>query len=81
MKFGSIRWKQLYLCKGEEKMKDNSFWKTIAIISTSLLIIVLFTSAYYGSSASLGDVCEELSNIKSELDDISYYLSKIWLEI
>lgn len=69
-------------------MKDNSFWKTIAIISTSLLIIVLFTSAYYESSASLGDVCEELSNIsdelssiKSELDDISYYLSKIWVEM
>lgn len=69
-------------------MKDNSFWKIIAIISTSLLIIVLFTSAYYGSSASLGDVCMELSNIsdklgsiKSELVHISYYLSKIWIEM
>ncbi len=63
-------------------MNKNTFWKFLAIVSTSLLVIIICTSSfYYSSTTTLADVCNELSNINTNLKDISRYLSKIYLEM
>ena len=60
-------------------MKKEKFWKLIAIISVSLLVIVIGTSSYYNSkfnsisyysapyNADLGDVCDKLHEIAGEI--------------
>lgn len=60
-------------------MKKEKFWKLIAIISVSLLVIIIGTSSYYNSkfntfsyysspyNADLGDVCEKLNEIAGEI--------------
>ncbi|MBQ2258968.1 MAG: hypothetical protein II339_01760 [Spirochaetales bacterium] len=55
-------------------MNREKLWKSIAIISSSLLIVVIATSSSLYFNATLADVC-------NELDAIASYLQKIYLKI
>lgn len=60
-------------------MGKEKFWKVLAIASSALLAIVVCTSSFYTAplNADLGDVCEQLHYISSELGQIEYKLSLI----
>ena len=58
-------------------MNKEKKWKILAIVSSALLIIVLFTSASYGYGNDISDICKYLSNIDSSLSSISSSLSKM----
>lgn len=66
---------------------SNKFWKIMAIVSMSLLIVVVGTSSYRTSSsyrslikttnADLGTLCDKLNSIAYELEGINYQLEKL----
>lgn len=55
-------------------MNKEKLWKRVALLSSCLLILVITTSSSLYFNATLSDVCNELENI-------GYYLQRIYLEM
>jgi hypothetical protein len=53
-------------------MNKEKMWKIIAIVSMSLLVIVIGTSSsIHVGSATLADVCNDLESIATALNNIN----------
>lgn len=58
-------------------MNKEKIWKILAIVSSSLLVVILCTSASYGYGNDISDICKYLSNIDDSLSSIDSKLSNL----